>query len=1640
MRTPLACILLIVSCGASAAAQERFSVVGNGEVVGSLVATIEGDPAAAADVNIDYRVSNNGRGPKLHERIKIGAGSVPTEWVVDGSSLMGGAVKERFSSNGKRLHWESQADKGDLQSGEPHLYAINDGSPWAYGIYARALLRASGQSLPAAPSGTMRLEKLEDTTVGEGAQAKAIGVYAITGIGLLPEYVLLDSDRRLFAQMQSGIEGLLIREGYEKEEKKLKDLAQSMDFLQLERLQARFAHRYDRPVRIRNVRVFDPKSERVSGPKSVVIFRNRIASVDEESATSAAAAASSTADAAAANTRTSDEVVVDGAGGTLMSGLHDMHSHNAPWSGLFRIAAGVTSVRDMGNDNAALLDLTQRIDSGKLPGPRIVRAGFIEGRSPYSARLGVIPATLPDGIKAVQWYADHGYWQIKIYNSLNPDWVKPLAAEAHRLGLHVSGHVPAFMSPDRAIRDGYDEITHINQLMLGWLIKPGEDTRTPLRLTAMGERAWSLDLDSPPVRATIDLMKEHHTALDTTAVILERLMLSRAGKVQPGDAPYLGHTPIGYQRYRRRSFVNFKTPQDDEHYVQSVRKIIDTMSLLHREGIRLLPGTDDETGFTLHRELELYVAAGIPAAEVLRMATLDCDAYLGRAENFGSIEVGKFADLMLVAGDPTQDISAVRKISMVTKDGALYFPSELYGAVGIRPFAAPPQVSAPANAEISAVAAKGAAPLTADMTTTEPIIGAVSSRHRIRIGKESIAYTATFEETPLGGAAAPEASISSTSYVRDGVRDRATRPVVFAFNGGPGASSSPLHFSAFGPRRFDGKGDALLDNAETLLDAAELVFIDPVGTGFSRVRSGADPAEYWSVEGDAKATLDLIRKWLHVHGRESSPVYIAGESYGGYRLATLAANASDVNIAGLIFLSPMLDASGSTESIGNDQPYVFALPTMAAAAWQHEKIDRHGTTVEQFFEDARVFAESDYMMALRRGSALSDAERTSIAARMAQFIGLPADKIAAANLRVDSETFLQTLLPDRIVGRLDVRVTGPKPADRPKDRPPAADDPALGLHGSNVIKSARVRDYMTRELQVPTARDYLALTLDVNFRWNWSDRSDSPQFYINPTPNVATLLTKRPESRVLLLGGLFDLAVPAGGPRYALQHAGLPADRVIMKTFVAGHSPFDSDESRAQVSAVVHQFLRGETGEAPRPTIVTRHSGTFNGKRLSYTASVESFDVPDAKGRPAARLVSFGYEAEKVGDLAKRPVLFAFNGGPIVASQWLHIGMLGPKRIEVPEDPKAGATGARLVDNPYSPLDVADVVMIDPASTGFSRVLPGTSPESYFSVTADGQQVAAFIAAWLERHDRMSSPVYIFGESYGTMRAVEVAGQLAETPKPILADGVVLFGQAINIIEYAQRPQNIVSYVVSLPTLAAIAWYHGKVDRNGRTLPQFVADADRYAQTEYLTALIQGNAIDPAERDRVAQKLESLSGIPAAYYRDHGLRISKEQFRGELLKDKQLLLGRTDGRYVAEMTDKGIGPDPFEVVMQPFNTLFGDYLRKELKVSWPDPYVQDSPVKDLDGWDWGDRTPFSRFAYGDRLNKVMASNPRFQVLVGNGYFDTQTTVGAANLAVRQSGWPAGRARLEYYEGGHMAYSNPAAAKKLAADLRAFMTR
>lgn len=661
-------ILLMLGLLAPAAAlaqapDEDLVIVSNNETSGHLRATRSGNR-----ISVDYLVDNNGRGPRHREEIVIGPGEVPVSYSIQGRSLMGGAVAETYRWENGRATWQSQADSGETAAPQPRLYVVNDDSPYALAVYARALLADPDHRIDVLPAGQLSLERVREMTIGTGERAIPVTIYRIDGIDLAPDYVVLDRDNRLFAA------GGAIRRGWEGQARAISRLLAELGAEQARTLQQRLAHRFDGPVRVRNVRIFDPREGRLSPVSTVVFMGDRIAQI---------LPGLEQGDAPAG------QAVIEGEGGTLVSGLHDMHSHNNLRSGLFYLAAGITSVRDQGNQNASILRLMRQLDAGTVAGPRIVRNGFIEGRSPFSARTGIVVDSEAAAVDAVRFYADRGYWQIKIYNSMNPAWVPAMAAEAHRRGLTVTGHVPAFTNPDEMIRAGYDEIAHINQLMLGWLIEPGEDTRTPLRLTAMA-RAATLDLASPRVQATVALMRERNIAQDTTAVILERLMLSRAGTVADGDALYLDHMPIGYQRYRRRTFVPLDTPDADAAYRRAFDRIVETLGLLHRNGIRLLPGTDDGTGFTVHRELELYVRAGISPAETLRIATLGMEEYMGRAHELGSIERGKLADFVLVAGDPTRDISAMRRPRMTVRGGVVYFPNEIYSALGIRPFTEPP--------------------------------------------------------------------------------------------------------------------------------------------------------------------------------------------------------------------------------------------------------------------------------------------------------------------------------------------------------------------------------------------------------------------------------------------------------------------------------------------------------------------------------------------------------------------------------------------------------------------------------------------------------------------------------------------------------------------------------------------------------------------------------------------------------------------------------------------------------------------------------------------------------------------------------------------------------------------------------------
>lgn len=650
----------------------EFRMVTEGIDIGRYVVDREG-----RKVSIDYDIKQNGRGPTIRETVTLDAEGAPVDWRITGKTTFGNAVNESFRRTATGASWTDLAGKGAIAGKDaPRFYVTQNGSVFDLAVLSKALLAAPGHTLPVAPGGTATMTE-RDRRSFDGPDGRIdVTIYELGGLALDPDYVALDGSGELFAVLTDST--VLVRKGYEKvSEGPLIALAEKLGAERFSRLQAENAKRYDGPVRIRNVRLFDPKAKALTDLRDVVVFGNRISEV-----------------VAARSEGTPGETTIDGAGGTLVPGLYEMHGHIGQQDALLNVLAGVTTVRDMGNRDDVLDKLVTRIDNGELAGPRIVRSGFIEGKSPFSARNGTLVATQDEAIAAVRKYAARGFWQAKLYNSMNPDWAPAVVAEAHRLGMRVAGHVPAFSSADAMIAAGFDEITHVNQLMLGWVLNPGEDTRTLFRFTAM-RRFPALDIKSAKVQATLDAMVARHTAHEPTIGIHELGLTALDGRPNPGAVDYIDHMPPAEQRQLKQALFGTDTPQERAQYVAAYGKVLETLTEMNRKGILLIPGTDLGGAFNYHRELELFGKLGMTPGQVLSRATLEMATYLHQDQQLGSLERGKLADFFLVPGDPTKDLKAIKSIAMVVKDGTFYYPAEIYPKLGIKPFADAPKVTEP---------------------------------------------------------------------------------------------------------------------------------------------------------------------------------------------------------------------------------------------------------------------------------------------------------------------------------------------------------------------------------------------------------------------------------------------------------------------------------------------------------------------------------------------------------------------------------------------------------------------------------------------------------------------------------------------------------------------------------------------------------------------------------------------------------------------------------------------------------------------------------------------------------------------------------------------------------------------------------
>jgi hypothetical protein len=626
-------------------------------------------------MHVSFTYRDNGRGPDSEEDIAVLPDGTLKSYHQTGKNTYGAILDERFSLSGKRARWQSPSDKGETALSAPGLYLPTYGSPEVDAIIVRATQRAGGR-IAALPGGELRSEKLADARVGPAGRERAVELYAIFGADLQPNYVWLDADpaRQLFASINPGGRHV-IAAGYESAGLELEKVQLAAEAKFLRDIAKNHTQSLPQPILIKNVRVYDTTTMRLGEPADVYVNDGRIAAIYP-------------ADSPAKDPAT----VIDGAGRALLPGLFDMHAHEDAWNSILQIAGGVTTSRDMGNDNAYLAQLRADIASGTAIGPHIEPAGYIEGESPYASRGGFVVNSVEEAKNAVDWYAERGYRQVKLYNSIKPEWAEPIATYAHSRGLRVSGHVPAFSRSERVVREGYDELQHINQMVLNFVSDPDTDSRTILRFNLVGERARTIDLDSQKVRDFIQLLVDHKTVIDATLATFEGTYTQKPGDMDPSLAPVADHFPIANQRALRNNSTDVSGGKLAT-YRESWQRMMQLFGRLHTAGVPLVAGTDSLAGFMLHRELELYVQAGIPAGEVIRIATENGARYAGVLADRGTIERGKRADLILVDGDPTQNISDIRKVSYVLRDGIGFAPAEIYEEFGIRRFVDPPAIS-----------------------------------------------------------------------------------------------------------------------------------------------------------------------------------------------------------------------------------------------------------------------------------------------------------------------------------------------------------------------------------------------------------------------------------------------------------------------------------------------------------------------------------------------------------------------------------------------------------------------------------------------------------------------------------------------------------------------------------------------------------------------------------------------------------------------------------------------------------------------------------------------------------------------------------------------------------------------------------
>ena len=594
---------------------------------------------------------------------KPGRDGLPASVTIRGVTPQGDA-SENFSLTGAVANWQSPIDHGSSDTAKGRFYTTMGGPMDTNAWFIERLLANPAHKLALLPGGEARAEKLTTMIVGKGKAAKAITLWQVLGVSNTPIPFWTDAKGKFFA-VTNGMGWL--PDGYAAEQKRIEKVQAAALGAQAPLLYKRLVTVPVKPVAFAHVKLFDADNQRFLADQTVVVSGTKIVAVGPAGSTPVPAGAQ----------------VFDGTGKTLVPGLWDCHMHiGDDYTGPQELSLGVTSVRDPGNDDTMTISRRGRIAAGQLLFPHVYPSSLIDGKGPYTAQVANVATSEAGAIALVRRAKANGFTGVKFYGTFDARWLPATIAEAHKLGLHVHGHIPHGIRTSEAIADGYDEVTHINWIVMEGVPADVLPTDNGIgRFEGPGRYAKDMDLHSPAMTSLLQTMAAKHIYSDPTMVAFEGLYVPDNGDMSPSYAPFVGTLPAAVERGFHSGGFAVPAGLTRADYRASWAKMVELLGLMHNAGVPIVAGTDG-SGVEIVHELEIYLTAGFTPAEALAAATIVPARLVGADKTTGSIAVGKNADLVLVEGDPEAHIRDLRQTRWVMMDGKLLNADDLRSAAG----------------------------------------------------------------------------------------------------------------------------------------------------------------------------------------------------------------------------------------------------------------------------------------------------------------------------------------------------------------------------------------------------------------------------------------------------------------------------------------------------------------------------------------------------------------------------------------------------------------------------------------------------------------------------------------------------------------------------------------------------------------------------------------------------------------------------------------------------------------------------------------------------------------------------------------------------------------------------------------------